>query len=395
MSLTLRGRLELRLAASLLPLLGACVLAAALETWWPVKLAALMIGVGLGLDLMLYHRLLPYQPGWAALPLGVFEFLIVMGVAKLVGIDASLTIALALFWGSWLLAQVLSHAVFPSLYLSYAEDGGELGSSGPAIAGLVLLVFGAVGGIAWATQPPTIHLESGVHRGPLVLDHAQTLVGESGTVVDGGIVVTSDDVTIRDIRVTGGIHGIEVHDATGVVIEHVTITGVRRDGIHVRLGQVEIRDCLIHSPTGDYFQGIDISFSIQFEPSVVERCSVHGGREGIVTHSAQVVFRDNHVTNTAVRGIAVTEMARGTVEGNTVEDTFGVGIYCGDYSACEIVENAVSGTESEAGSDDGHRAGFGILSDFGAKAIVGDNDLHANRNDMGAVAGAELRDPSS
>ena len=68
MSYTLRGRLESRLAAALLPFLAACGLAAILGDWWPLQLAAAMIGVGLALDSTVLHRLLPYQPGWAALP---------------------------------------------------------------------------------------------------------------------------------------------------------------------------------------------------------------------------------------------------------------------------------------------------------------------------------------
>ena len=71
MAYTLRGRLESRLAGALAPLLVACVLALALKAWWPFELAALMLVAGLALDCAVYDRVLPYQPGWAALPLGV------------------------------------------------------------------------------------------------------------------------------------------------------------------------------------------------------------------------------------------------------------------------------------------------------------------------------------
>ena len=93
MSYTLRGRLESRLAVLVLPLLVACVLAGALRTWWPVELAGLMTVVGLVLDAELYHRLLPYQPGWVALPLGVLELALVVPLA------VALTLAGAL--GEW------------------------------------------------------------------------------------------------------------------------------------------------------------------------------------------------------------------------------------------------------------------------------------------------------
>src|SRR5512132_12249 len=50
MSYTLRGRLESRLTAALLPVLVAATLAAGLRDWWPLELAALMVGVGVALD---------------------------------------------------------------------------------------------------------------------------------------------------------------------------------------------------------------------------------------------------------------------------------------------------------------------------------------------------------
>ena len=71
MSYTLRGRVESRLAAFVPLVAVACVLALVLHRWWPIEAAALMIGVGICLDAQLYHRLLPYQPGWAAVPIGL------------------------------------------------------------------------------------------------------------------------------------------------------------------------------------------------------------------------------------------------------------------------------------------------------------------------------------
>ena len=70
MSFTLRGRLETRLAAALLPIVAACIVTLVTHEWWPLELVALMLGVELALDVFVYHPLLRYQPAWLAVPLG-------------------------------------------------------------------------------------------------------------------------------------------------------------------------------------------------------------------------------------------------------------------------------------------------------------------------------------
>ncbi len=165
MAYTLRGRLESRLAATLLPLAVALVLAAALPAWWPAALAALMIGVGVALDVLVYHRLFPYQAGWLALPLGVVELGIVVGLSFALGLDAPLGPALGFFAGAWAFGQVVGHALLPRIRLEYAEDGGELGRQGVTVAAGVALMLVATGGVAWATRPPTVTLRRASTRG--------------------------------------------------------------------------------------------------------------------------------------------------------------------------------------------------------------------------------------
>ncbi|HEU4450026.1 MAG TPA: right-handed parallel beta-helix repeat-containing protein [Gaiellaceae bacterium] len=390
MAYTLRGRLESRLAAALAPLVAACVVALALEAWWPVELAALMLAAGLALDGTAYHRLVAYQPGWAALPLGLLELGVVMGLARLLDVGAPLWAALAFFAGSWLLAQLLGHAVLPLARLTYGEDGGELGRAGPGLAGAALVVLGAALAVAWATQPPLVRLEAGVHDGPLVLDRSQRLVGEPGAVVRGGILVTANDVTVRDVTVVGGEHGIEVDGAERVLLEDVRVVGATLDGINVRRSTVTIRDCAVRGPTGSHAQGIDISFGFDLAPSVVERCTVSGGMEGIVTHFARVLVRDNRVSGTSLRGITLTEMSMADVEENEVERALGVGIFCGDYSRCRIEDNSVAGTMPDLQSGDKTRMGFGIVAHYGADAEIDDNRLHGNARRIGSFLRARI-----
>ena len=374
MSYTLRGRLESRLAAALLPFAVACGLAAFIAEWWPLQLVAAMIGVGLALDAAVYHRLLAYQPGWAALPLGLLELGLTMALVRRFDVAAPLEPALWFFAGSWFVTQVLAHAGLPLLRLTYTDDGGELGRGGRALSAAAPAALLLVLGVAWAGQPPTVRLAAGVHDGPLVLDRSQRLVGEPGAVVRGGIRIDADDVTVRDVTVFGGEIGIEVRDSENVLLDGVRIGGASMDGISARRSSLTIRDCRVDSPSVAGAQGIDISFAMTLPPSLVERCEVRGGSEGIVSHLAHVTFRQNRVAGTSLRGIAVTEMSMGSVEHNVVEDAVGVGIFCSDYSHCAISENSVSGTRVDP-SGNPTRAGHGIVSYFGAVAELDDNQL--------------------
>lgn len=390
MSYTLRGRLETRLAASLLPIVAAACVTLASHEWWPLQLAALMLAVGLALDVAVYHRLLPYQPGWLAPILGAAEFGAVLGLVRTLGVEAPAAAAYGFFAGAWLISQVAVHAAFPVAVDSYGEDGGELGRAGAFAIAFVLAVGASAGGAAWAAEPPTVRLAAGVHEGPLVLDHAQKLVGEPGAVVRGGIVITADDVVVRDVAVIADGNGITVERAIDVVLERVRVSGATLDGINVTRGSVTIRDCIVQAPGGPYSQGIDISFSFDLAPSRVEDCTIVGGQEGIVSNSARVHIEDNHVSDTTIRGISVNEMSMSSVEENTVADAVGVGIFCSDYSHCHIERNSVAGTRPDMESGDGTRMGYAVVALFHARAVLRDNELKENHGRTLAFADARI-----
>jgi len=390
MSYTLRGRLESRLAAVLLPFLVACALALGLDAWWPIELAGAMIAVGLAFDVALYHRLLPYQPAWAAVPLGLLELVATMALVRLFDVAAPLEPAVWFFALSWLLAQVLGHAAWPMVRLTYAEDGGELGRGGLALVGLAPAAVALVLGTAWATQPPTVHLAAGVHKGPLVITSSQILDGEPGAIVRGGIVVRSDDVTIRDVAVIGGEYGIQIDRSDGVRLENVSVSDAELDGIHARRSSVMIRNCRIDSLGNRWAQGIDISFANDKHGSRVTGCTVVGGQEGIVTHFVMARIDHNHVSRTTLRGISMTEMSMGEIHDNEVWDALGVGIFCNDMSMCDIDDNVVVGTRPDRASGDRARLGYGVLSSYHAEATLGDNELESNPVPYGAVADAHI-----
>jgi Right handed beta helix region len=382
MSYTLRGRLESRLAALALPLAAALVLAGALGTWWPVELCGLMAGVAFAADLI-YHPALAYQPGWAALPLGVVELGATLGLMRALGVGAPLPAALGFYAAAWTWSQLLAHAVLPLARREWSEDGGELGRAGAVLAAGFVLPFVASGGIWWHNLPPTVRLSAGIHRGPLYIDRRERLIGTHGAVVLGGIVVRHSDVTISHVTVVGGENGITIDDVHNVVLRHVTVRGAELDGIHVRRAAVAIHDCEIDMRGRPYGQGIDISFAYDRGMSMVEGCKIVGGQEGIVTHSSMSMLEHNDVRATTLRGITVTEMSMGEVEHNSVQGALGVGVLCGDRSMCTIRHNLVAGTRTDPSAGGALRAGIGVEIWFDSQATLEDNELGGNGRRLG------------
>ena len=391
MSYTLTGRLHSRLTALLPVLLAALALSGTLHRWWPVELVALMAAVGVALDLQVWHRLLPYQPAWTMVPLGAVELALLMAIVVGFGLQVPLGPALALYGAGWGVAVVLALAGFPLLRLTYAEDGGELGRLGPVAAiaiGLALLGSAAT---YYARKPPVVHLAAGVHRGPLVITRREVLQGEPGAVVRGGIVVRHDNVEIRDVTVVGGSNGITVDGVHGTVLDGVSISGAKLDGIHVRTAGIVIRNCTIDMLGNPLGQGIDISFNMGMGMSMVDGCTIVGGMQGITTHSSMTEIVHNRVSRTSAQAISVAEMSMGTAMDNQIQDAVGVGLSCDDQSMCMFEHNTVVDTRDASGGGDRSARGFGLLASFGSEADVWDNELSANPVPIGTVTNSLIR----
>jgi hypothetical protein len=389
-SYTLRGRIESRLAALAPVLVGALLLAGVLHRWWPVELVAVMAAVGVALDVEIWHRLLTYQPAWAAVPIGAAELAGVLAIVYGFGLHAPLWPALALFGAGWLAGVILGQAGFPVLRLGYAEDGGELGRvGGVAAAGLMLALAGSAATYV-VRLPPVVHLSAGVHQGPLVITKREVLQGEPGAVVRGGIVVAHDDVEIKDVTVVGGRNGITVDGARGTVLDGVTVQGARLDGIHVRSAGVVIRNCTVDMLGNRIGQGIDISFNMGEGMSMVERCTIVGGMVGITTHSSMSDIVGNRVSRTTGQAIQVAEMSMGSVSDNEVRDALGVGLNCDDQSMCMFDHNTVVGTRPDRASGDPTRRGYAVLASFRSEADLWRNRLAANPVAAGAVTSSTL-----
>jgi len=369
MSYTLRGRIESRLAATA----PAVLLALGLHRWWAIELVALMLAIGATLDVAIYHRALPYQPAWLAVPLGAVELVLVYAGMRSLEIPAPLDSALLLYGVGWLSAQVLGRGVFPRLRLEYGEAGGELGRAGIVTSAAIAATLVGGLGAAYAVRPPTVHLH-GVVQGPLVIRHAETLVGG---VVRGGILVRADHVTLRHVTVVGGENGIDIEHADHVMLDHVRVLHSTLNGIRALDSGVMIDNCSISSPAGPLVSGILISYSMGRSMSMVSHCTISGTREGIATHSSMVDIMHNHVIGTTERGILLGEMSMDMASHNEVESANGIGIICMDHSMCEIEHNTVTGATVD-GNQDPTRGGVAIEAFFYAEAKVRHNTVVAS-----------------
>lgn len=222
-----------------------------------------------------------------------------------------------------------------------------------------------------APDGATIRLLPGTHR-PFDVERRVAVEGSPGAVVRGPLRVMADDVRLVDVRVEGGIDGIEVREAEGVVMERVHVRGARYNGIEVAAGAVEVRDCVLESRGARFTHGFSIRNANGLPRSVVEGCTVTGGQEGLVSHVSRVEFLDNHVTGTTMRAITVTEMSEGLIEGNTVRGVVGAGLFCGDMSHCEIRGNAVHDVVADP-SGVRSAGGYGVVGLYYSTVRIRDN----------------------
>lgn len=211
-----------------------------------------------------------------------------------------------------------------------------------------------------ATATGTVRLLPGSHAALTVEQPGLTIEALPGAVVRGPVAVRAHGVTLRGLRIAGGETGVLVERVDRAVLEDIAVVGAELHGIEVVDASARITGCRIHGLRSPYAQGIEIRNASSRSRSLVEGCSVTGGREGLLTHSARVEFRDNRVTGTALRGIAITEMSEGVMRDNEVADVRGVALYCGDMSHCELADNVVRGVVPD---------GTGVRSQQGYAAV--------------------------
>lgn len=234
-----------------------------------------------------------------------------------------------------------------------------------------------VDAISSAPAGSVLHIPAGRYVGPIVIDRPIELVGEPGAVIESppdlpGILISSDDVTIRDVVVEGGRSGIRIVNAENVVLDGIEVRGAQWHGILADDSHVVVTDCRISGLLAPLPQGFEIRNADGRPASRVEGCRIEGPVfEGLVAHVSHVTFIDNVVSGSTERGVNITEMSDGRMEGNTVKDAAGAAFFCGDMSNCSVVDNLVDGiSEADGGYVSG--GGHGLVVHYRSRAFVDD-----------------------
>ena len=247
-----------------------------------------------------------------------------------------------------------------------------------------------------AAAGSVIRIEPGRYQGPLILERPVELVGAPGVILEApadqpAILITSDDVTVKDLTIDGGLSGIRVVNAEDVFLDGVEVRGAQWHGILVDNSHVVVIDCRISGLQASLPQGFEIRNADSRPPSRVEGCHIEGPVfEGLVAHVSHVTFVNNVVDGSFERGIVITEMSDGLMEDNVVKNVQGSAYFCGDMSLCSVVDN-VANSVQEAFPAHTSGAGHGLVVHFHSQAFVeGLEVAGAAGEDVLVMLGSEL-----
>ena len=269
---------------------------------------------------------------------------------------------------------------------------------GAALSLAVLLPAGALlAGIWYSGGPPLVEVPPGTSlsriaadaadgtvlrllpgaHGPVRIDRRLAVEGTPGAWIRGPVRVLASGVRLRDLRIVGGETGVEVREAEDVVIEDVTIRGAEIHGIEVADGSVTVTGCHITALESPYAQGFEIRNANGRPRSVVRGCTAASGQEGLVSHVSRVEFRDNRISGTSRRAVAVTEMSEGLVEGNRITGVSGVALYCGDMSHCDVRNNTARGVSANPSAGRSYE-GYGAAAWYHSRMRLAGNTFEVD-----------------
>ena len=163
-----------------------------------------------------------------------------------------------------------------------------------------------------ASSGDVLLLQPGVYKGPVNIDRSITLVGDAGTVIDGGgsgtvITVAAPDVIIRGVTVRGSGDRLDMEDSGIFVMPsggRALIEANRLEanliGIYLKgSADAVVRNNIIIGSSDPRVNDRGNGIHLWNAPgSVVEGNTVQFGRDGIfVMSSKRNVFRDNHMSD--------------------------------------------------------------------------------------------------
>lgn len=242
----------------------------------------------------------------------------------------------------------------------------------------------------------TVVLSEGRYEGPVRIDRSVTLVG-NGAVIDGqghdvALAVFASGAEVRSVEVAGGDTGILVRDAGDVTVADVKVIGAAVHGIELVDAHARVEAAHVEGLSSPFAQGIEIRNSDGRPDSTIERSTVIGGQEGIVSHVSEVAVLDNVVRDTTMRAITITEMSDGWVRDNRVTGAVGSGLYCGDMSRCEFTNNSVATVDEGVGGRSS--AGWGLVVHYHASASTHGDSLNGVAGPTATFVGSRITERS-
>jgi hypothetical protein len=127
---TFFGRIQTRTAILLVPAIIGAILALVTGNEGYIVVIGIYYLVGVVLDVVVYPRIITWQPPWLTFVLGAGEFVIVYVLARALDVGLSPIQAIGWYWAAWTLAVWTGIVVLPIASLTWIESGGEFRRTG-------------------------------------------------------------------------------------------------------------------------------------------------------------------------------------------------------------------------------------------------------------------------
>lgn len=207
--------------------------------------------------------------------------------------------------------------------------------------------------ISAAPDGATINLAPGRYNERVTIARPVTIVAEPGTAeivgAPGSTVINiagATGVTLRGLTIVGGDTGVAVMHSSDVTIADNVIVGSGYRGVDVVSAAATVIGNQIKPAPGPYVIGIRVANATSWPDSVISSNVVdHAGGYGIAVNFANAMVKDNDVIGGSRAGIAINEMSRADVLGNTVNEAPRYGILVHDMSHAVVTDNRIVGAE--------------------------------------------------